>query len=72
MTKAAKLTAHDTRRVAVVACCDPRSVVARLDGRKQHSTVAARIDAALIQLGFELPSRAAQPSGPQSEPPRAA
>lgn len=50
-----KLTAHDTRRVAVHAGCDPRSVLAYLDPNKRarmKSTTAARVAEALRALGL--------------------
>jgi hypothetical protein len=62
------LTPHDERVVAARACCDPRSVRARLEGRKQRSTIAARIDQALRELGITPPS--GPPAG--TEPPQAA
>lgn len=45
-------TPHELRAVAVRAGVDPRTVVARLAGRPQHSTVVARVDNALRELGF--------------------
>lgn len=54
------LSAHDARRVAVAAGCDPRSVLAYLDPErrvKMKSTTAARVKAALESL--ELVGRAA-------------
>lgn len=50
----APLTPHELRRVAVVAGCDPRTVRSRLEGRRQPSTMAARIDEALRSLGLPL------------------
>jgi hypothetical protein len=60
-TRPARLNPHDERRVAVVAGCDPRSVRARLAGRRQHSTIAARVDDALRALGFARPEQAFNP-----------
>lgn len=58
------LTPHDERVVAARACCDPRSVRARLEGRRQRSTIAARIDLALRELGFTPPA-ASSPRTPE-------
>lgn len=55
------LTPHDERRVAVRAGCDPRSVRAFLRGRRQRSTVVARIQEALQALGFDGTSQSARP-----------
>jgi hypothetical protein len=52
MTRAAALSAHDTRRVAVEAGCDPRTVTAILAGRPSHSTSKARVRDALVKLGL--------------------
>lgn len=52
MPDARKLNPHDERRVAVAAGCDPRSVRAYLAERFQTSTLAARVSAALAQLGL--------------------
>jgi hypothetical protein len=50
------LTPHQARVIAVRAGCDPRTVVARLRRKKnQPSTVVARIDAAIEELGLEFP-----------------
>lgn len=46
------LNPHELRKIAVAAGCDPRSVRARLEGRSQHSTMAARIDDALRSFGL--------------------
>ena len=59
---APKLSPHDLRRVAVVAGCDPRSVLAFLSGAKGRSTTSARIREALKGCGFD----AIQP--PDQEP----
>lgn len=61
---AAKLTAHDLRRVSVEADVDPRSVAARLEGRRQRCTIAARIDKALRALGFVPPDVATGSGAP--------
>lgn len=56
------LNAHDTRRVAVAASCDPRSVLAFLDPQrrpKMKSTTAARVGEALAKLGLPPASVAA-------------
>lgn len=49
-----RLTAHDERRVAVAAGCDPRTVRAYLRGDPTRSTTAARIADALRELGFHV------------------
>jgi hypothetical protein len=68
MNAALKLTPHDERRVAVAAACDPRSVRARLAGRPQRSTTAARIDEALEALGL-WPAPCAPSQDERSETP---
>jgi len=48
-----KLAAPDVRRVAVEAKCDPRTVVAFIDGKSvRGEPVRAGIAAALVSLGF--------------------
>lgn len=50
------LTPHQARVIAVRAGCDPRTVIARFNRKKnQPSTVVARIDAAASELGFPPP-----------------
>lgn len=50
------LTPHQARLIAVRAGCDPRTVIARFQHKKnQVSTVVARIDAAIHDLGIALP-----------------
>jgi hypothetical protein len=65
MSNAPKLSPHEERVVGVYAGCDPRTVRARLAGKPQHSTVAARIDRALVELGFVF-------QAPESPPPPSA
>lgn len=48
----ATLSAHDTRRVAVEASTDPRTVVRFVRGQKTQSTTAARIRAAIERLAL--------------------
>ena len=48
----APLSAHDTRRVAVEASTDPRTVVRFVRGQKTQSTTAARIRAAIERLAL--------------------
>jgi len=64
-----RLSPHDERRVAVVAAVDPRTVRSYLAGRSQHSTVVARVESALRELGLAIPP---EPSGTNPPPPRAA
>jgi hypothetical protein len=45
------LTPHEIRRLAVVACVDPRTLKMYAEGRAR-STTSARIDAALLELGL--------------------
>jgi len=45
------LTPHEYRRLAVVACVDPRTLEMYGEGRAR-STTSARIDAALVELGL--------------------
>lgn len=48
------LTAHELRRIAVLACVDPRTIRQYLAGRAK-STTSARVEDALRQLGrYEL------------------
>ena len=58
-TRRPNLNPHDERRVAVLAGCDPRTVRAFLRGATQRSTVVARINEALVTLGFLDPAGAA-------------
>lgn len=46
-----KLSPHEIRRVAVLAACDPRSVVRVLQNAPVRSTTVARVHAALRDLG---------------------
>ncbi len=46
-----KLTAHEKRRISVIAAVDPRTVDQYLAG-KAKSTTASRIEDALRQLGW--------------------
>jgi hypothetical protein len=46
------LTPHEIRRLAVVACVDPRTLKMYAEGRAR-STTSARIDAALVDLGLD-------------------
>ena len=48
----AKLSAHDARRVAVEAACDPRTVRSFVAGRLVKGTSRARIADALARLGL--------------------
>ncbi|HEY2405219.1 MAG TPA: hypothetical protein VGI10_04415 [Polyangiaceae bacterium] len=50
MNRVADLTAHQTRQIAVLACCDPRTVRKYFDD-ETHSTVTARIEQALERIG---------------------
>jgi hypothetical protein len=50
MNAAHVLSPHDERAVAVRAGCDPRTVRAYLTGRRQRSTLGARISAALREV----------------------
>jgi hypothetical protein len=52
MVEARKLSPHDERRAAVRAGVDPRTVRAFLAGKRQRSTVAARVRATLAELGL--------------------
>jgi hypothetical protein len=47
------LTASDIRRVCVEAECDPRSVQRFLSHRQMKPMTFARVDAALVKLGFK-------------------
>jgi hypothetical protein len=56
------ITAHDTRRVAVEAQCDTRSVAAYLDPNKRErmkGVTALRVRQALEKLGLVNDTRAA-------------
>lgn len=56
------ITAHDTRRVAVEAQCDTRSVAAYLNPEKRDKmkgVTALRVRQALEKLGLPSESRAA-------------
>ena len=50
--KRTRLTAHEERRVAVVAQVDPRTVRSYLAGKSGRPTMVARIKAALVELGL--------------------
>jgi len=50
MISAKNLTAHELRQLAVASFCDPRSVVAFIEGRPVSSVVAARIEKAIGEL----------------------
>lgn len=56
------LTPHQERHISVRACCDPRTVRAYLRGDRVCSTSAARIEAALHELGFTALVRAPSPA----------
>lgn len=60
------LNPDELRRVAALAHLDPRTVKARLEGRRQASTTSARVDDALRQLGFAVPDRATPTAGTQA------
>jgi hypothetical protein len=49
------LPAHEIRAIAVISQSDPRSVVKRLRREPVRPLVAARIDAALAELGLTPP-----------------
>jgi hypothetical protein len=51
-TATSRLTPHQEREVGVRAGVDPRTVRAYLRGARQRSTVAARVEQALIALGY--------------------
>ncbi len=51
--RARKLTAHEIRQVSVTAACDPRSVVALVEGRATRALTRLRIVRALRELGLE-------------------
>jgi hypothetical protein len=40
------------KRLALEACCDPRSIVHRLQGRKVRGLTGARIDRVLREAGL--------------------
>ena len=52
----AKFTAHDIRRLAVAAHCDPRTVAKVLRGEHVAQMTAERIAAALVAEGHRAPS----------------
>lgn len=45
------LDTHQARAIAVAAFCDPRSVVAYLNGARIRGPLARRIEAALVAAG---------------------
>jgi hypothetical protein len=47
------LTAHDQRRVSVLAFCDSRSVARYVAGRTLRTMLKLRIELALKELGFD-------------------
>ena len=49
------LSGHQLRQVAVAAGCDPRTVGRLLRGEPTHSTTAARIRDALVELKLGEP-----------------
>ncbi len=56
---AGMLNAHEERRVAVAATCDPRTVRRYFAGRPIRPTSAARIRAALAALAIRDPQQRA-------------
>ncbi len=59
-----RLTAHDERRAAVAAGCDPRTIRAYLDPARRgrmRSTTAGRISEALRALGLDPATSAPNP-----------
>jgi hypothetical protein len=54
------MSAHETRRIAVAACVDPRTVRRVLAGKPVTSTTQARVNQALKRLGYsaEVPEEA--------------
>ena len=55
---ATSLSAHDVRRVSVLAAVDQRTVVRYLTGGRQPCTTRARIAGALRELGLAAPAPA--------------
>lgn len=57
-----KLTAHERRHLAVASCSHPKTIDRFLNNPDSvKSTSRARIEAAMVQLGFDL-QRAEEPS----------
>lgn len=54
---AVEVTPHQLRVIGARACCDPRTVRRRLEGRPVRSTTCARIDEVLRDLGLIGPAR---------------
>jgi hypothetical protein len=57
---APKLTPQEVREIAARACCDPRTVRAYLERRRQHSTTAKRIERAIVELRMDTLQKAAE------------
>ena len=66
------ISAHDLRRVAVEATCDPRVVVKYLRRMPQPSTMRARIEQALVRCGLGHFVAGAAPLAKAPSPPLAA
>ncbi|MFO0588818.1 MAG: hypothetical protein U0441_14810 [Polyangiaceae bacterium] len=49
------LSAHDVRRLAVEAMCDPRTVISFMKGAPMKGTTRARLVKAALALGFKAP-----------------
>jgi DNA-binding LacI/PurR family transcriptional regulator len=59
-----KLSAHDVRRVAVESCSHDRTVRRYLaDPARVRSTSRARIEGAMVRLGFAVPTAAPDANG---------
>lgn len=65
-----RLSAHDERRVAVAAGCDPRTVRHFLGGRATHSTTAGRITEAMKKLEMETTGTKIQAPDAEEPAPR--
>jgi len=48
-----KLTAHTTRCIAAASATDPRTVRRFVKGQPMKSTTQARVERAIIELGFD-------------------
>jgi DNA-binding LacI/PurR family transcriptional regulator len=73
MTQGTKPSAHEVRRIAVEACCDPETVHRYFEGRAMKSTTTERVEAALRRLGMNTePARQAGAKDRGDQPPEAA
>lgn len=70
--KVVRMQAHNVRRVAVEAQCDPRTVTKYLGGGEIRGFVGERIKQALEKFGLSIDPQANAPANERSSPPEPA